>query len=97
MLRGRYKTLTETGSVVDGGGYLMGIMVGTDGVNDPEITVHDNTEASGDEIIPTTTVDASVLGFNGAMFGFPVAFRKGLYLTVSAAGTKEVTFYYGNE
>lgn len=95
MLRSDYKTLTETGVVATGEGYLIGILVGTDGVNDPELTVHDNIEASGTEIIPTTTIDASGLGFNGFLLGAAVVtFDNGLYLTVSAAGAKEVVFYY---
>lgn len=73
--------------------YFRGFLLGMDGVNDPTITVYDNAStASGDEIIPTNTYDASALGLNGVMFpGLGRICKNGIYIEITCAGTVEVT------
>lgn len=71
-----------------------GFMVGT-AAADPTITVYDNASAaSGMEIVPTTTYDASALGLNGAMLGAGVWCDYGITVDVTCAGAWEVTVYY---
>ena len=87
---------TETGAVCASPGYLGGILIATDGANDITVTVHDNASAaSGNEIVPSTPIDASAKGFNGFMLGGSVVrFDNGLYLTLTGDGSHEITFYY---
>ncbi len=80
------KYLTDSGLVCTGHGYLTGLLVGMDNVNDPQITVYDNTSASGKEIIPTTNLDASAKGFNGFFGGIRIEFSKGCYVLVEDPG-----------
>jgi hypothetical protein len=60
-----------------------------DGVNDPTLTFYNNIVASGEEIIPTSTFDASLLGLNGVM-GMHMYCENGIYLEVACAGSVEV-------
>jgi len=84
---------TATGLVYSGKCMLHGFLIGTDGVNDPTITVYNNTEESGDEAIPTCTYDASQLNLNGAT-GLKVYCDKGLYISISCSGAVEVVLFY---
>lgn len=70
--------------------FFYGFLLGLDGTNDPSITFYDNTSASGEEIVPTNTYDASILGLNGAMFPAPKYCQNGVYVYVTQAGTTEI-------
>lgn len=71
-----------------------GFLIGTDGVNDPTITFYDHASAaSGQEIVPTATYDASALGLNGVT-GMYQYYANGIYLSITCAGTVEVTPQY---
>jgi hypothetical protein len=71
--------------------FFYGFMLGLDGTNDPTITFYDNaSEASGEEIIPTNTYDASILGLNGAMLPVPKYCKNGIYVGITQAGTTEI-------
>jgi hypothetical protein len=80
------------GSVISTGPcFFYGFLLGLDGTNDPTITFYDNaTEASGEEIIPTNTYDASILGLNGAMLPAPKYCQNGIYVGITQAGTTEI-------
>ena len=97
LLKAVVKPMTATGIVCYGSGHLVGLLVGTDYSNDPIISLYDNTSAAGDEVIPTTKVDASVFGFNGFMPGsIAIPFNVGLYLSLTnlGAGSAEIFIYY---
>jgi len=81
------------GLVHDGPALLFGFLIGTDAVNDPTITVYDNTAASGKEVVPTNTYDASALGLNGFMPGAGIKCKNGIYVA-NDQGTSEVTVFY---
>ena len=87
-------------TVITGAASFGGVLIGTDGANDPEITVYDNTEAALVEILPTTVYDASALGLNGAMIPHPIHCSIGIHVTVTAdgggafGGVAEVTVLY---
>jgi hypothetical protein len=89
----RHKKLTESGLVISGKCVIGAVLIGMDGTNDQEITGYDNTAESGDEVLPTTTYDASALGLNGYT-GPPVECENGFYLGISGAGTREVVVFY---
>lgn len=71
-------------------------MLGMDGTNDPTVTIYDHaTAASGNEVVPTNTYDASALGANGVMFPERVACENGIVVdVVLGGGNLEVTLYY---
>lgn len=70
-----------------------GFLLGTDGVNDPVITIFNNTTNSGEEVVPTATYDASALGLNGVT-GKQQYCDTGLYIEITCAGAVEVVLEY---
>ena len=96
MAQALHLKLTASGLVYTGSCRLRGFLVGMDGANDPTITIYDNTEASGDETIPTNTYDSSLLGLNGVSFpGDGIHCIKGIYCGITlGAGAVEVVIYY---
>lgn len=85
------KTITETGYITESPAFYGGFRLGTDSVNDPEITVA-NGEGGDHEPEPTATYDASQLGLNGASEGGNVVYCKnGIHVTITCAGTVEVS------
>jgi hypothetical protein len=89
---------TASGIIVTGPCVFRGFLLGMDGVNDPVITIFNNTEASGEEAVPTATYDASALGINGVV-GLMQYCDKGLYVEITCVGAVEVvpqfSPYYG--
>ena len=89
------KKITESGIVMAAPGLLLGVLIGMDGTNDPAVTIYDNASAaSGTEVMPSTTFDASAQGLNGFMPGFAISCINGLYVDITCAGTVEVTVLY---
>jgi len=75
---------------------LVGVLLSTDTVNDPVITVYDDlTNTVGKEVVPTNTYDASAMGLNGAWFGHEGAIecRTGVYVAVANLGTGYALVY----
>lgn len=71
-----------------------GFLLGTDGVNNPTITVFDNdSEASGEELVPTVEYDATALGLNGVS-GIKLLAQNGIYIEISCSGNCEATVFY---
>ena len=93
-----FSKLTASGQVVTGRYKFHGYLIGTDGTNDPTITITDEDNAAGKnsgEMIPTATYDATALGMNGAILTEPIDCLYGIYLTISiSAGAVEVTVFY---
>ncbi len=85
------RKVTATGLVFTGACALHSMLLGTDGTNDPEITVYDGIDNTGTEIVPTTTYDASALGLNG-FHGGPAGIEctTGIYVVITCAGAVEV-------
>ena len=81
---------TSSEAVHTGPCWLYDMLIGTDGVNDPTITVYDGTDTSGEEKIPTNTYDAALLGLNGVIFHAKRKCSKGIYVEISCAGAVEV-------
>jgi len=97
-----YSTLSTTPTkiissttVFTGACSFRGFLIGTDGVNDPVITIYDGTSNAGAEIVPTATYDASQLGLNGVTGLNPgVKCNTGLYIEITCDGTVEVVPYW---
>jgi len=87
-------TIRSSGLVYGGRCIFHGYMVGTDGVNDPTVTIRDSVLSSGgNEVVPAATYDASLQGMNGAT-GLRVLCENGLYVDVSCAGSVKVVLYF---
>lgn len=83
-------TKTASGVVYAGACIFHGMLLGTDGTNNPTITLYDHASAaSGQEIIPTATYDASMLGLNGVT-GIYQYCANGIYLEIACDGSVEV-------
>ena len=78
--------------IYTGKGFLFSLLIGTDGVNDPVVSVYDYTDATlpATRIVPSNTYDASVLGLNGVVFKYAKEFNTGLYVKIADIGTGEV-------
>lgn len=87
--------LTASTLVVTGRYKLCALLVGTDGANDPVVTIYDAlTNTAGTEAVPTCTYDASALGLNGVVFQRPIECDIGIYVEITNLGTGEVLVYY---
>lgn len=90
----RDNTVYSSSQIVCSGPCLFwGILIGTDGVNNPTVTVYDNTTNSGDEVAPTCEYDATLKGVNGFVLPDSEAryCENGLYIEITCAGTVEVS------
>jgi hypothetical protein len=84
---------TASAIVYTGPCIFHGFLLGTDGVNDPTITVYNNISAAGEEVVPTTVFDASALGLNGVS-GMYALCTIGIYIEIASAGTCEAVVQY---
>jgi hypothetical protein len=85
---------TASGIVYTGHSWLYDMLIGTDGVNNPTITVYDGIDNSGVEKIPTNAYDASALGINGVVYNAKRKCAKGIYVEITCVGTVEVVVGY---
>ena len=80
-------------SIFDGAGYILGIMMATDGTNDVTVDIHDNaTSATGKNLIPTTVMTTSASNRSTAIaFDPPIAYYNGIYVNITTSGTCSYT------
>lgn len=93
------KTAAEAvtpGVTIEGGSALFGgVLVFTDGTNDPTLTIYDNITNSGRMLVPATTYDAVYYGNQGFMPGFPIIMNDGIHIVVSlGAGTGYIVVFH---
>ena len=86
--------LTASAKVSDGPALLFGMYIGTDGSNNPTVTVYDSTTNSGTEAVPTAEYDATTIGLKGYAPGYAKSCKNGIYVEITCAGTVEVTVDY---
>ena len=88
--------LTASALIHTGKGVLMSVLIGTDGVNDPVVAIHDDVDGdtAGNEILPSSTYDASALGINGVVFKFAKKYSTGLYVKIANIGSGAVVVDY---
>jgi len=73
--------------------FLMKIVIGTDGTNDPVVAAYneaDNSATAAKEILPSITYDASALGINGVVYQYAEYLDTGLYIAIANLGTGSV-------
>jgi hypothetical protein len=83
---------TSSGIVTSKPCTLHAMLIGTDGVNDPIVTLYDGTDNTGIEIVPSSTYDASIFGLNG-FSGIAIQCLTGLYVEITTGGAIEVVTY----
>ena len=89
------KRITSSTLIKSGYSKLTAVLIGTDGSNDPVITVYDDlSNTAGTEAVPTVTYDASALGLNGVAFNQSIECQVGIYVEITNLGTGEVLVYY---
>lgn len=88
--------LEASALVHTGRGVIMSLLVGTDGVNDPVVAVHDDIDGdtAANEILPSATYDASALGINGVVLKFAKKYTTGLYVKLANMGSGAVVVDY---
>ena len=86
--------MTASGQAVDEACFLLGVLLGTDTVNDVSFSIHDGTDNTGDELIPTTTYDAAQYGLSGVMFPYRVRALNGLYFYEASGSNYECIIFY---
>lgn len=87
-------THTESGIVFNGECLFGGVLLATDGIENPTITIYDGTDNTGTVIFPTTEFDASTLGLNGYMPAFTTHCKNGIYIEIATDGSVEAVVYY---
>jgi len=90
------KRMVANTLVYTGKGFLFSLLIGTDGVNDPIVSIYDYTDATlaATKIIPSNTYDASALGLNGVVLEYAKEFNTGLYVKIENLGNGEVIVDY---
>lgn len=73
---------------------LLGVLIVSDGLNDPTVGVYDGTEASHTIRLPQTVFEADYKGFNGAMLTFRLPCKNGLCIYTASDGAFDVSVYY---
>lgn len=86
-------TTTGTHVVCSDKCIVTGLLIATDGTNNPTVAVHDGSTGSDPTVIPSTAYDASSLGLHGAMYHYAVYCKKGCALVISGSGSREVTIF----
>lgn len=84
---------TASGIVRTGPCVFQGFLLGTDGVNDPVITIYNGLDNTGTEIVPTCTYDASAYGLNGVV-GVNQYCDVGLYIEITCGGAVEAVVQF---
>jgi len=88
-----YKRRLNTGSIKDSPGCLSAIYIQTDGEHDVAVSLYNNTEAVGDDVVWS----GDVLGAQKQLFiafPIPVLFSIGLFALVTGDGSEELICYY---
>ena len=94
MRLARSKEMTTSGQVETGRANLLGVLLGTDGINNVRFSCHNGESNSDQKVVPSTTYDAAALGLNGVMFTFLVHCPNGIYYNQESGSNYEVIVYY---
>jgi len=83
-------------SIAAGPGYLYGIMIATDGTNDCDFVVYDNTANSGTKLLPEFTAPTGSEDRHRLIwFDDPISFDVGLSIDITlGAGTVGYMVFY---
>ena len=90
-----WKKMTATGAVTADPAILKSMILSTDTVNDPTITLYNSTAATGGTEFLSTEFEASYKGINGFVeesYDFP----GGVWVVIANIGTGFVSFGYRN-
>jgi len=85
--------ITESTLIHSGPNFLMDIIIGSDGTNNPTVACYneaDDSKTATARVIPSQTYDAIALGLNGIVLQFARFNNTGLYVEVSNLGSGEI-------
>lgn len=85
--------ITASGQIHIAPNFLMDMLIGTDGVNNPTVAAYneaDSSKTASARIFPSQTYDAIALGLNGIVLQFARYLDTGLYVEVSNLGSGEI-------
>ena len=86
---------TSSGQVFTGRSSILGMLIGTDGINDPTVILYDGTSDSGTKKTPSADQPATQEGFFGFMPGdLSIPCTDGIYCKITCTGTVDVIVYY---
>jgi hypothetical protein len=94
MRLARVKEMTTSGPVEANRANLLGVLLGTDGINNVRFSCHNGTSSSDQKVVPSATYDAAALGLNGVMFTFLVHCPNGIYFNEESGTNYECIVYY---
>jgi hypothetical protein len=76
--------LSTSQLAVTGAGFLTGVHIISDGVNDVTVNLYDGTSTSGRQIFTQKLYGSDNVG--GWIWNFPLRFSNGIYLSLSGTG-----------
>jgi len=89
IVESSYKT--ASGVIFTGRGIVYDVLIGTDGTNDPVVTIYNGLSATNTkELLPTATYDASALGLSGYTTSIGSKVNDGCYVEITCSGACEV-------
>ncbi len=95
MRKALTKQLSTSGIVHTGHANIVGMLIGTDGVNDPSVILYDGVDNSGEPKTPAADQPSTQAGYFGFMPGdLAIPCQEGIYCDIVCAGTVDVIVYY---
>lgn len=88
--------MLATGTIYEEPAILVGMLIATDGVNDPAVVAYNNTDATDatKKVTPPVIVDSTIQEFVGFFPNMPIRCRNGLHITIASLGSGEVMVYW---
>jgi hypothetical protein len=94
MRLARSLEMTTSGQVSVSRANLLGVLLGTDGINNVRFSCHNGVANTDQKVVPSSTYDATALGLNGVMFTFLVHCPAGIYFSEESGSNYECIVYY---
>lgn len=82
---------TSSTTILTGTGYVMSVLIITNGTNDAKVILYDNTAASGKVIFEGTVTGSE--HFGGKNWDFPVKIHTGIYVAITGTGASAIVEY----
>lgn len=94
MRLARSLEMIDSGQVEAGRANLLGVLLGTDGINNVRFSCHNGVSNTDQKVVPSASYDATALGLNGVMFTFLVHCPAGIYFNEESGSNYEAIIYY---
>lgn len=80
--------------VAEGWCSVVAVFVSSDGVNNPQFSLHDGTSGTDPAPFPSTEFNAPDLDYKGAALGFRGDFPRGIYFNHVGGANYQVTVWF---